>query len=123
MHNGKEGEICEEIFRPKLKQCDSARWLGKPTGRWVAEDPNTRNCMESLEKCLIAIVFLVKSEENTVYLFLVTAVQIQLNRDSSQCEGAVPQFLCEHIDPAVWTKHIRSSKMNQTTHSMYFYLD
>lgn len=56
--------------------------------------------------------------------FLLTAVQIQLNRDmSSQCEGAVPQFLCEHIDPAVWTKHIRSSKMNQTSHSIYFHLD
>lgn len=54
--------------------------------------------------------------------FLLTAVQIQLNRDTSQCEGAVPQFLCEYLDPAVWTKHIRSSKMNQKTHSIYFHL-
>ena len=65
----KEKYVRRFFFRLKLKQCDSARWLGKPTGRWIAEDTSTRNCMGPREKCMIANVFLVKSEENTICLF------------------------------------------------------
>lgn len=39
-------------------------------------------------------------------------VENQMSVEMLQCEGSLPQCLCDHNDPAIWAEPIRSSMMN-----------
>ena len=67
---GWKEKCSEEMLKQRLKQCNSARWLGKPTSRWASSVHKNEESCGTSEAWFKANFSVVKPEKKNEFLAL-----------------------------------------------------